>query len=76
MGQLRAAVDIAGTRFQRGEKVIEALPLPVQPFVQGDAGNVLDAFHQLDQALAVALAHRREADAAVAHHHGGHPVVA
>ncbi|MCY1412147.1 hypothetical protein D9M71_275460 [compost metagenome] len=76
VGQLRAAIDIAGTRFQRGEKVVEALPLPVQPFVQGDAGNVLDAFHQLDQHFAVALAHRGETDAAVAHHHGGHPMVA
>jgi hypothetical protein len=44
--------------------------------VEGGAGNVLDPFHQLDQQIVIGAAHRREADAAVAHDRGGHAVVA
>ena len=38
----------------------------VEAFVQHGAGDVLDAFHQLDEPVVVGRAHRREADAAVA----------
>src|SRR5690606_7336674 len=42
-----------------------------QAFVQGGAGDVLDAFHELDEAAVIGGSHRGEADAAVAHHHRG-----
>jgi hypothetical protein len=42
--------------------------------VQRSTGDVLHAFHQLDEAIAVGGPHRREADAAVAHHDGGDAV--
>ena len=47
-----------------------------RPSCERGAGNVLDAFHQLDQALAVLDLHRREADAAIAHHRRGDAVPA
>ena len=59
-----------GRALERVEVLGEALPVPPQALVQRGAGDVLDALHQLDQALVVARAHRREPDAAVAHHHG------
>ena len=40
------------------------------------ARDVLDAFHQLDQALPILDPHRREADAAIAHHRRGDAVPA
>ena len=53
----------------------ERLPLaPLHALVQRGAGDVLDALHQLDQRLLAARAHRREADAAVAHHDRGRTV--
>ena len=60
-----------GLRLQRVEILAEGFPRPVQPLVERRAGNVLDAFHQFDQALAVLDLHRREADAAIAHHRRG-----
>ena len=57
-----------GLRVDVVEVLGERLPLPRQALVEGDAGDVLDALHQLDQAVVVGRAHRREPDAAVAHH--------
>ena len=74
--QLRAEIDVARPRFERVEVLAERFPRPVQALVERRAGNVLDAFHQLDQALAVLGLHRREADAAIAHHHRGDAVPA
>src|SRR3546814_5159595 len=51
-----------------------ATRFPYTTLFRSGAGDVLDALHQLDQALVVGRAHRREADAAVAGHHGGDPV--
>ena len=51
----------AGHAVERIEEVREALPFPVQPFMQRGAGNVLDRFHQVDQPAAMLPAHRREA---------------
>src|SRR6185437_8639631 len=76
MRKLRTDVDIALAGFERVEIVPETFPVPAQAFVQGDAGNVFDAFHQFDQAVAVGPADRREADPAVSHHHRGHAVPA
>ena len=44
--------------------------------MQHRAGNVLDPFHQLDEQIVIAGSHRREADAAVAHHRCGDAVIA
>ena len=44
------------------------LPSPRDALGERGAGNVLDAFHQLDERRLATRAHRREADAAVAHH--------
>ena len=51
---LGADVDGARLGFQRVEVFGEALPLPVDALGQRRAGDVLDAFHQLDQELVVA----------------------
>src|SRR5439155_7337976 len=52
----------------------EGLPAPLDALVQCGTGDVLDAFHQLDEALLATRAHRREAHAAVADDDGGHAV--
>ena len=65
--RVRAAVE-------RVEVLGERLPLPLDALVQRGAGDVLDALHQLDEALLLARAHRGEADAAVADHDGGDAV--
>ena len=54
----------------------ERLPLPRDAFVQRGAGDVLDALHQADQPVVLVGPHRREADAAVAHHDRRHAVLA
>ena len=74
--QLGAEIHVARPRLQRVEILAEGFPRPVQPLVERRAGNVLDAFHQFDQALAVLDLHRREADAAIAHHRRGDAVPA
>ena len=52
------------------------LPAPLDAGGQRGAGDVLDALHQPDQPLVPIGRDRREADAAVAHHHGGDAVPA
>ena len=44
--------------------------------MQGGAGDVFHALHQLHQSLPVPGLHGRKAHAAVAHHRGGHAVPA
>jgi len=73
VGHLRADVD-AVRRVDGVEVLTEALPAPLDALVQRRAGDVFDGLHQGDELTLGARAHRREADAAVAHHHGGHPV--
>src|SRR5581483_3311066 len=48
--------------------------LPLDALVQGGAGNVLHAFHQLDEEVVTVGPHGRETHAAVAHHHRGRAV--
>ena len=67
---LRADIDGARQALQCVEIFREALPVPLQAFGQGDAGDVLDPLHHLDQGLLVLGPHRREADAAIAEHQG------
>ena len=76
MGQLRAQVDVVRAPLDRSEVVAEALPGPVDPLVEHGAGDVLDPFHQGDEAGVRIGSHRCEADAAVAHDRRGHPVPA
>jgi hypothetical protein len=71
---LRSHVEPQRAAVERVEKLRKALPLPLDALGQRGAGNVLDALHQLDQELLLAGRHRREADAAVAEHRGGHAV--
>ena len=73
--QLGRDLDRAGLRGQRVEILREALPGPLDPVVERGPGNVLDAFHQVDEDVLVVRPDRREADAAVAHHDGRHAVV-
>src|SRR5205085_7421698 len=47
---------------------------PLEALVHDRSGNVLDAFHQLDELLTVPGLAGREADAAVAHHSRGDAV--
>ena len=74
VGHLSGDVDVERPAVERVEELGERLPVPREALVQDDAGDVLDALHQLDEALVVGGAHRREADAAVADHHGGDAV--
>ena len=71
MRGLRADVDRARTALQRIHEIGEALPLPGQARGQHGVGNLLDALHQIHQRAAMMRLHRREADAAIAEHHGG-----
>ena len=72
--QLAADVDVEATLRQAVQVVGIALPVPRQALGQDREGDVLDAFHQPDQPVVIVRAAGREADAAVAHHHGGDPM--
>jgi hypothetical protein len=74
VGDLGGDVEVVGAGVDRVEEAGEVVPAPAQALGQRGAGDVLDALHQLDEALVVLVVHRREADAAVAHHHGGDAV--
>jgi hypothetical protein len=69
---LCAEIDRVRNAFKRVEIVRETLPIPFQALGEGDAGDLLDRFHQADQRLVVLAPHRGEADAAVAEQDGGH----
>ncbi len=47
--QLSRHVNGAGHRAERIEVVGEALPIELHAFAEDGAGNILDAFHQVDQ---------------------------
>ena len=74
VGDLCADVHDARHRFECVEVLGEALPRPLDAFVQRSAGNVLDAFHQVDEPLTAVGFDRREPYAAVSHDCGGHAV--
>src|SRR5262249_62286102 len=50
------------------------LPRPLEALVHDGSGNILDAFHQLDELLTVSGLTGREADAAISHHSRGDAV--
>ena len=63
---LHRDVDVERPAVERVHELGERLPVPREALVQHGAGDVLDAFHQLDEPVVVGRVHRREADAAVA----------
>ena len=65
--------DIDGARhsFQLVEIFGKRLPVPTHPFGQRGAGNILDAFHKIDQPLVPVGPRRGKSDAAIAHYHRG-----
>ena len=74
VGHLGADVDRPAPLLQRVEVLREGLPLPLDPLGQRRAGDVLDALHEADEPVVAVGLGRGEADAAVAHHEGGHAV--
>ncbi len=72
--QLAADIHIEGPAFQGVQIVGIALPVPGQALGEHREGDVLHPLHQPDQPVVVFRPAGREADAAIAHHHGGHPV--
>ncbi len=72
--QERGDVHRERAPVERVEVLGERLPLPLDALVQRGAGDVLHAFHQLDEAFVLVGAHRREADPAVADHDRGDAV--
>jgi hypothetical protein len=76
VGHLRSEIHRELPAFEGVEVLGEALPGPVDAFVQRRAGNVFHALHQLDQEAMRVGVDGSESDAAIAHHGGGHAVVA
>ena len=76
VGHLGGDVEHPGHPLQGVEVFGERLPAPVDALVQGGAGDVLDAFHDLDQEVLRARAHGGEPNPAVSHDDRRHPVPA
>ena len=70
--QLCGHVDGALHRRQGIEIVREGLPVELHALAEHGAGNILDAFHQVDQVARGTGPDRGEADAAIAEHGGRH----
>jgi hypothetical protein len=68
--QIGGGVDVARAAVQRIQILREGLPVPGQPLGHDGARNILDAFHDVDQQIVILPPAGREADAAIAHHHG------
>jgi len=66
MPDMGADIDRERPSPKRVEVVRKALPIPLEAFGQGRAGNVLDTLQQPDQAIMVPGMGRRETDAAIA----------
>ena len=69
--QLGGDVDRAVHRGQGVEIVGEGLPIELHALAQHGAGDIFDAFHQVDQVARGTRPHRGEADAAIAEHRRG-----
>ena len=76
VGHLCADVEGVRGALERVEILRKGLPIPLDPFVEGGSGDVLDALHELDEPLPIVGADGREADTAVAQDRGGDPVPA
>src|SRR6185437_12454043 len=73
--QLGADIDVELPLRQPRHVIRKAFPRPRNPRAQDRLGNILDAFHELDQALVIAGLAGREADPAIAHDGGGNAVL-
>ena len=73
---VRTDVDRARCPVEGVEVLGKRLPVPRDPLGERAAGDVLDAFHELDEPLVPVGARRREADAAVPEDGRGHAVPA
>ena len=71
---LRGDVERARDAVERVEVLADGLPVPPDRLAQGCAGDALDALHQADEPVVAVGRGGREADAAVAHDHGGDAV--
>ena len=72
MRQIGSRVDVTGPIVERIEIFGERLPVPRQTLSHDGAGNILDAFHGIDQQVVVFPPAWSEADAAIAHDYGCH----
>ncbi len=76
MRDLGADVDRLRHAVEGVEVLGKGLPSPLDASRERGAGDVLDALHQPDEPVVLIRSDRREADAAVAHDDGRHPVPA
>ena len=73
--QLRADIHVEAALRQPVHVIRKAFPGPGNAGAQHRLGNILDAFHQLDQPDMIGRPARREADAAIAHDRRGDAVL-
>ena len=74
MRKLGAEVNIAGAALEFVEILRETRPIPRKALMQCRAWDVFDAFHQLDETLAIVLMHWSKANTTVAHDNCGDTV--
>ena len=66
MSHLRADIDGEFATFESIKILGKGFPLPLHPFGKGRARDVFNAFHQLDEVVALIRRDRSETDAAIA----------
>ena len=71
MGNLQTHIQRQRRGFDRIHIIGKALPVPLDAFRKGGAGNILDAFHEAQQPVALFGFAGGETDTAIAHHGGG-----
>ena len=69
-------VDALGQRVEHVEEFGEGLPAPLDAGLHGGAADVLGALEVAHDEVGLALAARRQGEAAIAHDHAGHALVA
>src|SRR5581483_10841568 len=69
-------VDALGQRLQHIEELREGFPAPLDAGQHGRAADILRALEIAEHQIGFALAARRQGEAAIAHHHAGHALVA
>ena len=65
-------VDALGQRVEHVEELREGFPAPLDAGQHGGAADVLGAFEVAEHEVRLALAARRQREAAIAHDHAGH----
>ena len=74
VGHLRADIECVRHGLERGHILGKGFPVEAHTFGQDGAGNILDAFHQVDQEIAGAGPHGGETYPAVPDYHRRHTV--